>query len=116
MKSLLAVVSLAALGGCVVAPPGPAYYGSRPAEPFDPYQWHTVSSQPTSRSRVEYTSEPVYSQRTYVPAPMYVQQPVYVPQPYYYPPVSIGLDFVFGWRGGRHGGHGHGGRGHYRGR
>lgn len=116
MKSLLAVVSLAALGGCVVAPPGPAYYGSRSAEPFDPYQWHTVSSQPTSGSRVEYTSEPVYSQRSYVPAPVYVQQPVYVAQPYYqpyyYPPVSIGLDFMFGW-GGRHGGRG---RGHYRGR
>ena len=112
MKSLLAVVSLAALGGCVVAPPGPAYYGTRAAEPFDPYQWHTVSPQPASR--VTYTSEPVYVTRTY--APVYVQQPVYVPQPYYqpyyYPPVSIGLDFMFGF-GGRHGGRG---RGHYRGR
>ena len=111
MKSLLAVVSLVALGGCVVAPPGPAYYGSRSAEPFDPYQWHTVSSEPVYAPQRSYGNAPVYVQQ-----PVYLPQPVYAPQPYFYtPPVTIGLDFMFGWRGGRHGGrhhgHGHGGRG-----
>ena len=37
MKTLLAVISMAALGGCVVAPPGPAYYGTRaPQAAYDP--------------------------------------------------------------------------------
>ncbi len=67
-----------------------------------------------SAPRVEYTNEPVYVQQQ----PVYVQQPVvYAPQPYYYnPPVSIGLDFMFGF--GRYGGHrgGWGGHGRYHGR
>ena len=116
MKTLLAVISMAALGGCAVAPPGPAYYGTRaPQAAYDPYEWHTVSSEPVQTSRVisaprvEYTSEPVY-----VPAP------VYAPQPYYYtPPVSIGLDFMFGFgRSGGYRGHrgGWGGPGRYHGR
>lgn len=46
MKTLLAVVALAALGGCAVAPP--AYY-TRVQAPVDPYQWHTVSSEPSYR-------------------------------------------------------------------
>ena len=53
----------------------------------------------------------------YVQQPVYVPAPVYAPQPYYYnPPVSIGLDFVFGF--GRYGGHrrGWGGHGRYHGR
>ncbi|MEC5163147.1 MULTISPECIES: hypothetical protein [unclassified Janthinobacterium] len=110
MKSLLAVVLLVALGGCVVAPPGPAYYGSRWAEPFDPYQWHTVSAVPVYAPQRSYGNAPVYVQQT-----VYLPQPLYAPQPYFYtPPVSIGLDFMFGWSGGRHGGrhHGWGGRGH----
>ncbi|MDC8757287.1 hypothetical protein [Janthinobacterium fluminis] len=107
MKSLLAVVSLIALGGCAVAP-GPVYYQSRSTQAYDPYQWHTVSSEPTSgpagyAAPIEYSSVPVYA-----PQPVYVQRPVYVQQPYYYtPPVTIGLDLMFGWRGGRHGGHHH---------
>ena len=129
MKTLLAVISMATLGGCVVAPPGPAYYGTRaPQAAYNPYEWHTVSSEPVqsarvvSAPRVEYTSEPVYVQQrpVYVQQPVYVPAPVYAPQPYYYnPPVSIGLDFMFGfgrsgYRGprGGWGGHGryHGGR------
>lgn len=128
MKRLLAVLSVAALGGCAVAPPGPAYYASRaPQQAFDPYQWHVVSSTPvgatlvSSASQVSYSSAPVYtysSQPVYAPQTVYVTQPVYAPQPYYYtPPVTIGLDFMFGWGGRRHGGWGHGGWGHgYRGR
>lgn len=120
MKRLLAVLALAALGGCAVAPPGPAYYASRaPQQPFDPYQWHVVSSTP---SQAGYASAPVYtysSQPVYAPQTVYVTQPVYAPQPYYYapqpyyytPPVTIGLDFMFGWGGHRHGGWGHGHRG-----
>lgn len=114
MKLILALIAMAALAGCAVAPPGPVYYGR--AAPVDPYQWHTVSSEPSgvveygngyAPSRVIYTSEPVY-------APVYVAQPVYAPQPsYYYPPVTIGLDFMFGnWCCG----HRWGGRGHYRSR
>jgi hypothetical protein len=115
MKTILAVLALAALGGCAVAPPAPVYYGA--AAPVDPYQWHTVAVEPAGGSRVQYTSEPVYA-----PAPVYVPQPVYAapvygpvyaaPAPsYYYPPVTIGLDFVFGnWCCG----HRWGGRGHYR--
>jgi hypothetical protein len=126
MKTLLAVISLAALGGCVVAPPGPAYYGSRaPQGAYNPYEWHTVSSEPVqsgrvmSAPRVEYTNEPVYVQQqpVYIQQPVYVPAPVYAPQPYYYnPPVSIGLDFMFGF--GRYGGHrgGWGGHGRYHGR
>lgn len=117
MKTILAVLALAALGGCAVAPPAPVYYGGR-AAPVDPYQWHTVAVEPAGVSRGEYSSEPVYA-----PAPVYVPQPVYAapvyaapvyaaPAPsYYYPPVTIGLDFVFGnWCCG----HRWGGRGSYR--
>lgn len=110
MKVLLAVVSLAALGGCAVVP-APGYYYSAAPQSYDPYQWHTVSSEPVYRS--DGPSEYAYApQRVYVPAPVYVPQPVYAPQPYFYtPPVTIGLDFMFGgWYGG------HGGRGHHRGR
>jgi hypothetical protein len=120
MKILLAVAAIAALSGCAVQQP---YYASRPVV-SDPYQWHTVSVQPSDRapgssgsyttqyapttdsSRVVY-SEPVYAAPVYAPAPVY-----YAPAPaYYYPPVSIGLDFVWGSWGHRGG---WGGRGHYR--
>lgn len=115
MKTLMAVAALVALGGCAVQQP---YYASRPVS--DPYQWHTVSVQPSERAtggsyspqytteeapRVVY-SEPVYSAPVYAPAPVY-----YAPAPaYYYPPVSIGLDFSFGhWCcGHRWGGRGYG--------
>lgn len=123
MKSLIVIASLAVLGGCAVAPPGPAYYASGAAVPLDRSQWHVVSVTPVppgtgarvaagsgSGAAVEYSSGPVY-----VPQPVYVQPPIYLPQPsYYYPPVSIGLDFVFGrhW----HGGHRGGGRSHRDGR
>jgi hypothetical protein len=116
MKTLLAVVAMAALGGCAVAPP--AYY-TRVQAPVDPYQWHTVSSEPSGRveyssevyapapqARVVYTTEPVYAQ-----APVYVSQPVYVQQPYYYDPaITFGLGLVVGnWCCGRHwGGYRHG--------
>ncbi|MCL6483005.1 MAG: hypothetical protein I4O49_02320, partial [Janthinobacterium lividum] len=88
MKTLLAAISLAALGGCVVAPPGPAYYATRaPQAAYNPYEWHTVSSEPVQSGRVmreprvEYTNEPVYVRQPQV----YVQQPVYVPAPVYAP-------------------------------
>jgi hypothetical protein len=95
MKKLSIVILLAALGGCVMVPRAP-YETRAPQQSFDPYQWHTVPSQP---SRVEYTSEPVYA-----PRPAYIAQPVYAPQPYYYDPViTFGLGLVIGnsWRGGR---------------
>lgn len=121
MKTLLAVLAMAALGGCAVAPP--AYYSTSRTQVVDPYQWHTVSvlpagqtygsaqtsytteELPTTQSRVVYTTEPVYA------APVYVTQPLYAPAPaYYYPPVTIGLDFAFGsWCCGHRGG-----RGYYR--
>jgi hypothetical protein len=110
MKNLLIMISLAALAGCVVAPPAPYYATRAPEQRFDPYQWHTVPSQP---SRVEYTSEPVYTQEpVYASRPVYAAQPVYAPQPYYYfdPAITFGLGLIIGnsWRGGR----GHHGRRH----
>ena len=129
MKSLLAVISLAVLGGCAVAPPGVQMVGTR-AQAGDPYQWHVVSAVPTQGGAAatvsrptEYTTEPLYAAApVYVTQqPVYVTQPLYVPQPYYSQPyynpipVTIGFDFMFGGRyGGRHGG-GWGGRGGYRG-
>lgn len=125
MRRLMPLIILATLGGCVVAPP-PARVAA-----VDPYQWHVVSVtpvQPGSSRQTDTTNEalpagaaqgqpyaaaPVYAPAPVVvaPAPVYVPSPYYVPAPaYYYPPVSIGLDFVFGF--GRH----WGGRGHYRGR
>lgn len=104
------LAALAALSGCAV-PAGPAYHQQR-AQAVNPYEWHTVSvtpvasgshraeggssrveysveDMPRAPARVEYTSEPVTN--------VYMQQPVYAPAPaYYYPPVTIGLDFVFG--------------------
>jgi uncharacterized lipoprotein len=122
MRRLMSVVAVATLGGCAVAPAP-----TRVAQ--DPYQWHVVSVTPVQRppgssNQVEYTNEPLpaaYAPATtgttvlapsavYTPVPVYTPLPVYTPAPaYYYPPVSIGLDFVFGF--GRHWG---GGRGHYR--
>ena len=99
MKLILAVVVLATLGGCAVYPAAPPVYGMRAAQAgsYDPYQWHTVGP---GTGTSDYASQPIYA-----------PQPVYVTQPYYaYPPVTIGLDFMFGgWYGG------HGGRGGYRG-
>ncbi|HAT31466.1 MAG TPA: hypothetical protein DCW29_11625 [Janthinobacterium sp.] len=117
MKSLSVLISLAALGGCAVAPPGPAYYGSRVAQAsYDPYQWHVVSSEPVYAPQPAYTSQPVYAtQPVYAAQRVYVQQPAYYAQPaYYYPQVTIGLDFMFGrrWGGGGHRGWG---RGNYHG-
>lgn len=114
MKTLLAIVSLAVLGGCAVAP-APGYYAVR--QPVvDPHEWHTVSSEPiqgqaTYAAPQQYAAAPVYSAPVYVQDPVYVASPVYVQSPYYYPPVSIGLDFGFGCcRGGwGRGGWGRGG-------
>lgn len=116
MKTLLAVAALVALAGCAVQQP---YYAAQPVV-SDPYQWHTVSVQPSDRAYGNYGSSSGYATEeapprvvysapvvTYAPAPVY-----YAPAPaYYYPPVSIGLDFSFGhWCcGGRWGG-----RGYYR--
>lgn len=120
MKSLLTVVSLVALAGCVVAPPAPANYGTRVVQaPYDPYQWHVVppESAPAAPppSRVEYTSEPapvVYAPQTvYAPQPVYVQ-PYYAPyyySPYAYEPaLTFGLGVILGraWYDGWHGGRG----------
>ena len=133
MKTIFAVVGvLAALTGCAVQQP---YYTT--ARVQDPYQWHTVSVQPSDRvsgngastvytteelpapsSRVVY-AEPVTT-TTYVSTPVYyAPAPVYYqPAPaYYYPPVSFGLDLSFGryWGGHRGGWGGRGwGRGGYR--
>jgi hypothetical protein len=118
MKILLTLISVATLAGCAVAPPGPPNYGTRYPAPADPSQWHVVSVTPVAPgtgervaagsgtgSPVQYTSEPIV-QPVYVPQPVYDPQPVYyAPAPYYYPPVSIGLDFMFGrsWGGHRGG-------------
>lgn len=112
MKSLLAVVTMLALGGCAVAPQ--PYYTAQ--QSYDPYQWHTVPAQAVQSG--QYTSSPTYvTQPAYTSQPVYVQQPVYVSQPYYapapayyYPPVSIGLNFGFSrWSGGGYRGGGWGG-------
>lgn len=125
MKLLLTLVSLAVLGGCAYVPPGPPNYATRYAPPpADPSQWHVVSVTPVppgtgerlgatsgKGSPVQYSSQPIASttpvyvtQPVYVPQPVYVAQPMYyAPAPYYYPPVSIGLDFMFGRSWGRHG-------------
>ena len=116
MKQLLVLALLAALGGCVVAPPGPGY-GYR--QSADPAQWRVVSVTPVplgtgervaasgDGARVEYSSRPVEE------TPVYVPQPVYVPEPaYWYPPVSLSLGLVFGrhWGGVWRHGHGRGRR------
>lgn len=116
MKTLIALAAVAALTGCAVAP-APSYYAAAPVS--DPYQWHTVSVTPvgattTSYSAPAYTSYSSPAYTTTVVTPVYAPAPVYyAPAPaYYYPPVTIGLDFVWGnWCCG----HRHGwGRGHYR--
>lgn len=109
MKKIVAVVALAALGGCAVYQPGPSNYVGA-TDTFDPYQWHTVSEQPVHAPR--YRAAPAYAQPWqpyYAPQPSYhAPRPYYAPQPYYaYPPVTIGLDFMF------RGGSGHRGRGGY---
>lgn len=141
MKKLLLIIAAAALGGCAVAPPGPAYYGSRPVGQTDPNGWQVVSVTPVApgtgaragdagtvtTSDAPVTSSPVYSSApVYVSQPVYVPTPVYAPSPYlydpfWYPPVSIGLGFSFGnsWGGHRGGWGGHrggwgGGRGGFR--
>lgn len=130
---IVAVLAVAALSGC--ATQQPAYY-STATRVQDPYQWHTVSVQPSDRvvaggpntvytteelpvasSRVTYTTEPAYTTTYVTQAPVYyAPAPVYyAPAPaYYYPPVSIGLDFSFGrWCcGGHYRGRGWGGRRH----
>ena len=118
MKTIFAVLALAALGGCAVQQP---YYANRAPAVVDPYQWHTVSVEPSSRvaggpATTTYTTEAVPVSQ---PTTAYASQPVYYvtqPQPvyyapapaYYYPPVSIGLDFVVGgWCCHRWGGRGY---------
>lgn len=121
MKLLFTLLSLAVLGGCASAPPAPSNYATRYAPPpADPSQWHVVSVTPVppgtgartaamsgNGSSTQYSAEPLASNSAnnivYVPQPVYVAQPVYIgapayyaPAPYYYPPVSIGLDFMFG--------------------
>jgi hypothetical protein len=110
MKTLIALAAVAALTGCAVAP-APAYYAAAPVT--DPYQWHTVSvnGAPVSNGSTVTYAEPAYT--TTAVTPVYAPAPVYyAPAPaYYYPPVSIGLDFVWGnWCCG----HRYGGRGYYR--
>ncbi|MBC7859113.1 MAG: hypothetical protein H7Z39_10125 [Burkholderiaceae bacterium] len=103
MRTLLAVMAMAALAGCVVAPT-PGYYTAAP-QPYDPYQWHTVPSEqgraaPAYPSRSYSTYEPVYAA-----PPVYVAPPVY--QPYYYEPaLTFGLGVLIGnsWGRGSHGG------------
>ncbi|MES2298740.1 MAG: hypothetical protein V4582_16975 [Pseudomonadota bacterium] len=118
MKTLLVLLSAALLGGCVIAPPGPANYGTRVAQaPVDPHQWHVVSVEPVapgSARSPQVTSEALPAQAAgtlaYAPQPqtVYVPQPVYVepapysapyyyaPPYYFYPSLAIGLDLMFG--------------------
>jgi hypothetical protein len=142
MKILLTIAAAAALAGCATAPASRNYATTYAPAPADSSQWHVVSVTPVppgTRDRyagtsdygssVQYSSDPIvsnyapqpaYAPRTvYMPQPYYVAPPMYAPAPaYYYPPVSIGLDFMFGrsWgghRGGRHwGGVGIGSRWH----
>ncbi|MGV7208908.1 hypothetical protein ACLB1G_13745 [Oxalobacteraceae bacterium A2-2] len=124
MKALFAVAAVAALAGCAVQQPQYA----RVVQPSDPYQWHTVSVEPSNRvsgsPNVVYSTEPVvqqqasttvvYTEPVYaspVYSPVYVAPPVYAAPSYYYPPVTVGFDFVFGNWGHRWGGY----RGGYRG-
>lgn len=112
LSILAAVTAASALTGCAV--PAQQRYARAPV---NPYEWHTVSVTPVAPgsrpadagasrveytteefnpapapARVEYTTEPVYPASTVYAAP-----PLYAPAPaYYYPPVTIGLDFVFG--------------------
>lgn len=115
MKTIFSLAAIAALTGCATQP-STVYY----PKPANPYEWHTVSVTPVQRGAVgsqsEYTSEPLVQQQvpqqprvvyTTEPVPVYVAQPLYAPAPaYYYPPVTIGLDFVFGNWGHRHRGYG----------
>lgn len=117
MKTIFALAAIAALTGCATQP-STVYY----PKPANPYEWHTVSVTPVQRgdgavageARTEYTTEavaPAPQQPRVVytsePVPVYVAQPLYAPAPaYYYPPVTIGLDFVFGNWGHRHRGYG----------
>lgn len=131
MKIIVALAAVAALSGCATQP-STVYY----PKPANPYEWHTVSVTPLqpgaagaataaagTPSRVEYTTEPlpqqaqlqprvVYTTEPLYAAPVYAAPPLlYAPAPaYYYPPVTIGLDFVFGNWGHRSRGYGHGGR------
>lgn len=128
MKKIALIIAVAALGGCAVAPPGPAYYGSRPVGQTDPNGWQVVSVTPVApgtgaqaqaagtagtvtSSTVQYAAAPVVAAPVYVPAPVYAPRPYYY-DPFWYPPVSIGLGFSFGNSWGHHG---HWGGGHYRG-
>lgn len=126
MKKLLLIFAAAALGGCAVAPPGPAYYGSRAVGQTDPAGWQVVSVTPVApgtgarasasgeagtvtSSTVQYAAAPVYAATpVYVPTPVYAPSP-YLYDPYWYPPVSIGLGFSFGNSWGHRGGWGRGG-------
>ena len=114
MKTIFALAAVAALTGCATQP-STVYY----PKPANPYEWHTVSVTPVQsgagavagESRVEYPAEPVAVQPRVVyttePVPVYAAPPLYAPAPaYYYPPVTIGLDFVFGNWGHRHRGYG----------
>jgi hypothetical protein len=121
MKKLLLIIAAAALGGCAVAPPGPAYYGSRPVGQTDPAGWQVVSVTPVAPgtgARASASGEA--GTVTTSDAPVYASTPVYAPRPYlydpyWYPPVSIGLGFSFGNSWGHRGGWGHGGgRGGFR--
>jgi len=129
MKKLLLIIAAAALGGCAVAPPGPAYYGSRAVGQTDPNGWQVVSVTPvapgtgaqatasgqagtvtTAPAPVQYAAGPVYTTTpVYVPTPVYAPSP-YLYDPYWYPPISIGLGFNFGHSWG-HRGWGRGGFG-----
>jgi hypothetical protein len=123
MKTLLSILSLAALAGCAYQPVGPEpVYGARMAPPADPSQWHVVSVTPVAPGTgarlaatsgqdpfVQYSSEPLstsaplyVARPVYYPQPVYLPQPLYAPAPRYYSPVSIGLDFGFGRSWGGH--------------
>jgi hypothetical protein len=116
MKTLLTILSLAILGGCAVAPPGPprpSSYGAHYPAPADPSQWRVVSVTPVApgtgerlaansgqvqvenSSSGQYYAEPIGStapayaqQPAYPPQPAYAAPPLYAPAPYYAPAPS----------------------------
>lgn len=142
MKTLLAILSLAALAGCATQQPGPPNYGTRAyAPPSDPHDWHVVSVTPVNLApdaprpanvtveampatpvpapdnRITYSSRApvIVNPPVYVPAPVYYPAPAYYPAPVYTDPWYVPFSWSLGLSFGSGWGRHHGGsrwRGH----